>query len=49
VCCWPILGHTGFLEFFDAQLLGGQQKAILVPNAAFTGIGGQHFVPPPLP
>jgi len=34
---WAILGHEGFLEFFDVQLLGGSREAVLEPNASFTG------------
>ena len=38
---WALLGHSGFLEFFDVQLLGAQREAIIVPNTSFSG---QHFV-----
>jgi hypothetical protein len=38
---WALLGHAGFLEFFDVQLLGARREAVIVPNAAFAG---QHFV-----
>ena len=34
---WAILGHAGFLEFFDVQLLGHRREAQLTPNASFTG------------
>jgi hypothetical protein len=34
---WAILGHAGFLEFFDVQLLGERREALLAPNASFTG------------
>ena len=37
---WALLGHAGFLEFFDVQLLGARREAIIVPNTSFTG---QHI------
>jgi hypothetical protein len=37
---WALLGHSGFLEFLDVQLLGARREALLSPNAAFAG---QHF------
>jgi hypothetical protein len=37
---WALLGHSGFLEFFDVQLLGARRETILTPNTAFAG---QHF------
>lgn len=40
---WPLLGHTGFLEFFTASLLGEPHQVVLDPNATFPG---QHFLPP---
>jgi hypothetical protein len=44
---WTLLGHAGFLEFFDVQLLGSRRETIIVPNTAFAG---QHFtVPTPSP
>jgi hypothetical protein len=42
---WALLGHSGFLEFFDVQLLGARREAIIHPNTAFAG---QHFVVPSL-
>lgn len=43
---WALLGHSGFLEFFDVQLLGARRETYVTPNTAFAG---QHFVvvPPP--
>lgn len=35
---WPILGHAGFLQFFDVQLLGDRHEAVLIPNASFPGV-----------
>jgi hypothetical protein len=34
---WVILGHAGFLEFFDTQLLGDRREVVLSPNASFSG------------
>jgi hypothetical protein len=34
---WALLGHTGFLEFFDIQLLGARREVIIFPNQAFSG------------
>jgi hypothetical protein len=38
---WALLGHSGFLEFFDVHLLGARREAIITPNTAFPG---RHFV-----
>jgi hypothetical protein len=38
---WALLGHSGFLEFFDVQLLGARREVLINPNASFAG---QHFV-----
>jgi hypothetical protein len=44
---WALLGHSGFLEFFDVQLLGARRETVIHPNTAF---GGQHIVvAPPTP
>ncbi len=34
---WAIIGHAGFLEFFDVRLLGARREALLEPNASFQG------------
>jgi hypothetical protein len=34
---WAILGHAGFLQFFDVQLLGERREVLLAPNSSFTG------------
>jgi hypothetical protein len=34
---WAILGHAGFLQFFDVQLLGERREALLTPNPSFPG------------
>jgi hypothetical protein len=41
---WALLGQTGFLQFFDVQLLGARQEVVLAPNANFVG---QHTVHSP--
>lgn len=38
---WALLGHAGFLEFYDVQLLGARREAIVLPNTAFPG---QHRI-----
>jgi hypothetical protein len=44
---WALLGHSGFLEFFDVQLLGARREIIIIPNTAFAG--QQSVVPAPTP
>lgn len=44
---WALLGHAGFLEFFDVQLLGDRREVIVIPNAAFPGQRTSHAVSPP--
>jgi hypothetical protein len=44
---WALLGHAGFLEFFDVQLLGARREAIIVPNTAFAGQHIVHLTSPP--
>jgi hypothetical protein len=41
---YNILGHGGFLEFFDADFRGAKREVILIPNAAFPGT--QVAMPP---
>jgi hypothetical protein len=44
---WALLGHAGFLDFFDAELRGARRETILTPNPSFPG---QHvFLQPPPP
>ncbi|MCI0639851.1 MAG: hypothetical protein L0Y72_19465 [Gemmataceae bacterium] len=38
---WALLGHAGFLDYFDVQLLGARRETIINPNQAFSG---QHIV-----
>jgi hypothetical protein len=35
---WALLGHAGFLDFFDAKLRGQQREISLIPNSAFPGV-----------
>jgi hypothetical protein len=34
---WALLGHSGFLEFFDVQLLGTRRESVIVPKTSFPG------------
>lgn len=34
---WPLLGQTGFLQFFDGTLFGARRDLILTPNTTFSG------------
>ena len=34
---YNLLGHVGFLEFFDAEFRGADHEVVLIPNAAFPG------------
>lgn len=34
---WALLGHAGFLDFFDADLRGARREVFLAPNALFSG------------
>ncbi len=38
---WPLLGLTGFLQFFDVTFLGQNHEVIITPNSSFPG---QHIV-----
>jgi hypothetical protein len=33
----PLLGHAGFLQFFDAHFLGEDREVIVLPNPSFPG------------
>lgn len=41
---YNLLGHGGFLEFFDAEFRGADREVVLIPNAAFPGT--QVAMPP---
>ena len=34
----PLLGHAGFLQYFDAEFRGADHEVLLIPNRAFPGI-----------
>jgi hypothetical protein len=34
---WALLGHAGFLDFFDTDLRGARREACLTPNTLFAG------------
>lgn len=38
---WALLGHAGFLDFFDITLFGSRRETILTPNSSFSG---QHVI-----
>lgn len=38
---WALLGHAGFLDFFDTELRGSRREVFLTPNRLFSGIHGQ--------
>lgn len=44
---WALLGHAGFLEYFDVQLLGARREAVIIPNTAFPGQRILHTTPTP--
>jgi hypothetical protein len=35
----PLLGHAGFLQYFDAEFRGADLEVVLIPNRSFPGIG----------
>jgi hypothetical protein len=34
---WGLLGHAGFLNFFDTDLRGSRREVFLTPNSGFVG------------
>jgi hypothetical protein len=44
---WALLGHAGFLQFFDVQLLGARREALVIPNSTFPGQYIIHTNRPP--
>ena len=34
---YPLLGHAGFLQFFDADFRGEDREVVVTPNAKFSG------------
>lgn len=43
---WALLGHAGFLDFFDARLRGARHEVLIVPDTSFPG---QHVIHRPSP
>jgi hypothetical protein len=41
---YSILGHGGFLEFFDVEFRGADREVVLIPNRSF--LGTQVSMPP---
>ncbi len=41
---WALLGHAGFLDFFDTDLRGARREAVISPNTQFPGT---HTIPQP--
>jgi hypothetical protein len=44
---WALLGHAGFLDFFDTDLRGSRREVAIVPNSLFPGAGAIQPSPPP--
>jgi hypothetical protein len=34
---WALLGHAGFLDYFDTELRGARREAFMTPNGRFPG------------
>jgi hypothetical protein len=34
----PLLGHAGFLQYFDAEFSGADHEVVLIPNRSFAGV-----------
>jgi hypothetical protein len=44
---WALLGHAGFLDFFDTDLRGARREVFLAPNSAFPGVFTNQRQTPP--
>ena len=44
---WALLGHAGFLDFFDTELRGGRREVAMIPNNLFPGTRTIHQAPSP--
>jgi len=40
---WALLGHAGFLDFFDTDLRGARREVFMTPNSSFSGT---HLIQP---
>jgi hypothetical protein len=38
---WALLGHAGFLDYFDTELRGARRDLVITPNSSFPG---QHIL-----
>jgi hypothetical protein len=34
----PLIGHAGFLRYFDAEFRGADLEVVLIPNRSFPGV-----------
>lgn len=41
---WALLGHAGFLHYFDIELRGARREVVITPNSGFPG---RHTLPQP--
>lgn len=44
---WALLGHAGFLDFFDTDLRGARRDVCLKPNSLFSGTRPIQRIPTP--
>ncbi len=44
---WALLGHAGYLEFFDVELRGAHREVVITPNSLFLGQRTSHRAPSP--
>src|SRR5262249_25321650 len=44
---WALLGHAGFLDYFDTELRGARREVVIKPNALFNGQRTIHRQPSP--
>ena len=44
---WALLGHAGFLNFFDTDLRGARREVFIAPNSLSPGAHTIHRTPPP--
>jgi len=44
---WALLGHAGFLDFFDAELRGARREISIAPNSLLPGTHSTQQTPTP--
>jgi hypothetical protein len=44
---WALLGHAGFLDFFDTELRGARREVFITPNGRFPGTWSAQANPLP--